>query len=529
MARRFTPSRLKNLVLLDRTEAERFLALLDPGATAFTFQTFDDNADRNDRKLARILQGSLADRWATLADLNARGAGIFVTINETDLKGRTTENVVRVRALFVDIDGAPLDPVMKNGLAPHVVVASSPERWHVYWNVADVNLDKFRSKQKALIERFNSDANVHDLPRVMRLPGFLHRKRTPYLVHIASTHEAAPYPGTDFAEASNDRPPSRGERPRLTAMPEWLMELMRGHESGRGLSSDPDDILAPASPDQIAAAVRAIPNNDLTWEGWNRLGMAIYAASDGEDWGFNIFDELSQRSTKYDATRTVARWEHYHRSPPNQLSAGTLFYEADQAEPGWRRKADQINEPQAEGSESRSNQYRLALPLHRHGEPVEPPRWLVRNRVPETGAGLLSGQWGMFKTFLFLDLSAHVIMGWDWTGEPIYRQAGVLLFAPEGASGISMRLAALVERCIMPKLNDPEFVGSTLPQKKMSAECLPFYWTNTIPTLLAPRRNNPLSILLDTAQEAHDRFMAEFGLPLGLIGIDTMATAAGWT
>jgi hypothetical protein len=36
---------------IDLREAERFLNLLDEGATEFTFQTFDDNADRKDSKL----------------------------------------------------------------------------------------------------------------------------------------------------------------------------------------------------------------------------------------------------------------------------------------------------------------------------------------------------------------------------------------------------------------------------------------------------------------------------------------------
>jgi hypothetical protein len=43
----------------DRDEAERFLIALDPCATYFSFQTFDDDASRKD-DLAYILHGSLA-------------------------------------------------------------------------------------------------------------------------------------------------------------------------------------------------------------------------------------------------------------------------------------------------------------------------------------------------------------------------------------------------------------------------------------------------------------------------------------
>jgi hypothetical protein len=44
---------------LNRADAERFLAALDPHATRWTFQTFDDNKKRNDKKLARVFHA----RW----------------------------------------------------------------------------------------------------------------------------------------------------------------------------------------------------------------------------------------------------------------------------------------------------------------------------------------------------------------------------------------------------------------------------------------------------------------------------------
>jgi hypothetical protein len=73
---------------LNRDDAETFLDALDPAARFFTFQTFDDNAERKDKQLTRILHGTLGARWNLLADLNRRGAGIFVTVNATDGEGR---------------------------------------------------------------------------------------------------------------------------------------------------------------------------------------------------------------------------------------------------------------------------------------------------------------------------------------------------------------------------------------------------------------------------------------------------------
>lgn len=189
---------------LDLTEAARFLHALDPAVTTFCFQTFDDDVNRKDGTLARVLHGSLDEHAAALTRLSQRGAGVFLTINETDGHGRKTENIVRVRAVFVDLDGAPLEPCMQARLKPHIVVESSPTRWHCYWRVTSMPLDQFEGAQRELIDRFNSDGSVHDLPRVMRLPGFVHQKGKPHLTRVVSLNDAPAYPAANFASKTSD-------------------------------------------------------------------------------------------------------------------------------------------------------------------------------------------------------------------------------------------------------------------------------------------------------------------------------------
>jgi hypothetical protein len=82
----------------------------------------------------------------------------------------------------------------------------------------------------------------------------------------------------------------------------------------------------------LAEVVAAIPNNH-DWHGWNRIGMAIFAASNGSDQGGIIFDAWSAKSPKYNPYETIARWRHWHRSPPARIGIGTLIHEAKQA--GW--------------------------------------------------------------------------------------------------------------------------------------------------------------------------------------------------
>ena len=148
---------------------------------------FDDTSAKR-QELARVVQGDF-DRVADKLDaFQDRRAGAFVTVNATDGKGRQAHNVQRVRAVFVDLDGAPLAPVLEAGLEPHIVVESSPGRFHAYWLIDDCPLDQFERVQRALARRFDGDPRVHDLPRVMRLPGFRHFKGAAETCEAARRH-----------------------------------------------------------------------------------------------------------------------------------------------------------------------------------------------------------------------------------------------------------------------------------------------------------------------------------------------------
>lgn len=170
-------------------EARTFLASLGSG---FTFQTFDESGSKR-KDLITTLHGSLAEHTETLIRLNKQGAGVFVMVNEGDGKARRAGNVRAVRAVFADLDGAPLAPVRAFDLAPHIIVQSSPGRWHAYWLTDAVPLEQFKPLQRAIASRFASDPKVCDLPRVMRLPGFLHNKSEPSLVQVIERHDMPRY------------------------------------------------------------------------------------------------------------------------------------------------------------------------------------------------------------------------------------------------------------------------------------------------------------------------------------------------
>lgn len=140
-----------------------------------SFQTFCDKG--KNKALIKQVHGTLEEHFKTLAQLNLKGAGVFFTVNETDLKGRTTEHIKKVRALFIDLDGSPLPNFKELKLFPNIIVKSSEGKYHCYWLVKDCPLESFSLYQQALATRFNSDPKVKDLPRVMRVAGFYHNKQ----------------------------------------------------------------------------------------------------------------------------------------------------------------------------------------------------------------------------------------------------------------------------------------------------------------------------------------------------------------
>lgn len=158
-----------------------------------------------------------------------------------------------------------------------------------------------------------------------------------------------------------------------------------------------------------------------------------------------------------------------------------------------------------------------ALPLQRpsnyaswkyhSGAAPSSPRWLIKSILPETGAVLMAGQWGTFKTTIALDMSVCVMTGAPFAGRyHVKRQGAVLYLALEGENMLQTRLAAIANR-----------YGVSGP--------LPFAWRGDCPALTD---KNAADALCNWAAEAAADIDREFGLPVVLIWIDTVITAAGY-
>lgn len=192
-----------------------FIEALTGAADApVTIQTFDDSPARRGG-LARILHGPLTRHAAHLDALNRIGAGIFMMVNAGDLRGRTSANVVELRALFIDADG----PLNRPYQLPPSILVRSARGEHAYWLVgagADL-LGRFTASQKHLASFYGTDPAVCDLARVMRLPGFRHLKAAPFDVELLHADGSCRYALAEVIDAhplpGSCRPPRPRARP----------------------------------------------------------------------------------------------------------------------------------------------------------------------------------------------------------------------------------------------------------------------------------------------------------------------------
>ena len=148
---------MSDALLPDYDMANRFFSTLT-GSTdeAITLQFFNDR-DKTNTRSATHRHMKRSSEYVFLHKKQGEGCGVYVMVNAGDGKGRSACFVVKVRALFVDLDGSPWEPAA-SALKPHMKVESSPGRWHLYWLVDDCPLEQFKPFRQAIAAKFNGDS-----------------------------------------------------------------------------------------------------------------------------------------------------------------------------------------------------------------------------------------------------------------------------------------------------------------------------------------------------------------------------------
>lgn len=109
--------------------------------------------------------------------------------------------------------------------------------------------------------------------------------------------------------------------------PEALLQKLKMPERHR---AEIDGRTVDVSHDDLREILSHVTDFD-DYEVWIRVGMAIHHASDGT--GFDIWDEWSARSAKYDAQETPKKWHSFGKSS-NPVTLGTIVHYAEAN--GWQ-------------------------------------------------------------------------------------------------------------------------------------------------------------------------------------------------
>ena len=184
--------------MIDFDEAAKLLDLLEG---VHLFQTFsegiykDKNVSNKRDSAARVVSSATDSYQSVLDTMTRRGAGTFIQVNNGSKRGAA--NITNVRAIFLDLDGTPLDGVLDAVASgypkPHCIVQTSPTRYHVYWIVEDCPLPQFGTTQKLMAVHFGGDQCVINPDRVMRLPGSVNFKyEKPFRVVVKHVARSMP-------------------------------------------------------------------------------------------------------------------------------------------------------------------------------------------------------------------------------------------------------------------------------------------------------------------------------------------------
>ena len=280
------------------------------GKKPATFQSFPEK--RRCKEKAEIIHGRLTVKTkAVLEKKNKAGAAITMMISRGDGAGRKRENVTHITALFVDADGkCQLDALQSAQIKPHLIVETSPGRFHAYWKIRGLPIKGFKAMQARLAAKFDTDAAVTDSPRAMRVPGTINWKRgKPFPVRIL--RKAGKAIAIDWRKFRKEM---------------GLGATEKRDRSVPGISPGKEDLRQ-----RIGTALRSISADGR--ETWLAVGMAIHSEFPGSA-GFAMWTTWSERSSKFDAKVQRQTWDGF--SAGGGVGVGTLFWMASKFNAGPR-------------------------------------------------------------------------------------------------------------------------------------------------------------------------------------------------
>jgi hypothetical protein len=210
---------------------------------------------------------------------------------------------------------------------------------------------------------------------------------------------------------------------------------------------DPEDFMAGReprlglTPTKMQALLAAL-DPSMGREPWLRVGFALHHETEGDDTGFELWDEWSSDGDTYPSTEALRhQWDSFKGGTGKHLttmrSVIKMAKEAGYREPDNREAV--IAKAEVLMAELPSKSVGRFGPVPIYDLSLAPPmQWLIKGVLPRAELGVLFGASGSGKTFVALDLAFSVARGNAWRDRRTAR-GRVVIIAAEGAGGIGKR------------------------------------------------------------------------------------------
>jgi RecA-family ATPase len=424
--------------------ASDFLEVIYGCSPKVTFQVFDDKGGR--QELASWRHGTPAQCRQWITKKAAQGCGVFFTLNECDGAGRRAHNVLRTFTQASDFDTTALPTVW--ALEPDVIVQSSPGKFHTYWLCEPTDdLDKWCDTQARLAAYYHSDPRIIDRPRVLRLPGTWHQKKTPFQTRVELMPAPADVRTGDFAR--HDHISLANSHPCAYRAPGSYVAPSKDHQALCEL--DTEDAIARGDEYLLDAplSVDGEGGNDTAYRvacQLSDIGLSVDVMLDRMmvDGGWN--DQCDSPWTEKELRTICRNAVSYKRNPPGAKTAEAEFSIA----PNLDTDQQDRDLTAAELASEEASDYTADTVQHRD-TPAQ--TWIVQDMIVDDDVIGFYGDGGSGKTYTALQLLMASTAGVPWLGKPTSGPMRTMFIScEERTSKINPRIKAIVESIMSPYL-----------------------------------------------------------------------------
>lgn len=227
-------------------------------------------------------------------------------------------------------------------------------------------------------------------------------------------------------------------------------DFMIGHEPKLGLTVE-----------RMQELLEAL-DADMRRDDWIKVGMALHHECEGDDTGFELWDDWSTGGASYPGTEGLRQqWDSFDRRVGNghrQVTMATVLKMAKQAgavmaNPTPAASVDELRQVAELAAETAA-----ANPLSGMQTPPDfdgkfpvvsagnltrrkPGDWLIKGVLPQADIAVLFGASGSGKSFVGIDLMAAIAQGIPWRGRKT-KKGRALIIAAEGGGGVGKRFEA---------------------------------------------------------------------------------------